>query len=157
MKNSRLILLVSTLIIFFSSFGLTQPGRRIHAHRAIRRTAVVLIYAHKQVKEHKNFTGDLARAVRHQRYARFLFHQGKYVRAIHHARRARQLAFLAINANKGTVNKDWQPNKEEIADAADDKELDKELPKETESLTDEQLILQELTDVDLEEAAANPK
>lgn len=153
MKHARLTLLLSALMIFISSFSFAQPAKRRHAHRAIRRTAVVLIYAHKQVKENKVYTGNLARAVRHQRYARFLFHKGKYVRAIHHTRRARQLAFLAINANKGSVNKDWELSKEENEGAPADKELEKELPKDSEGLTDEQLILSELSDVDLAEAA----
>lgn len=161
MKHARITLLLSALMILISSFSLAQPRKRMHAHRAIRKTAVVLIYAHKQVKENKNYTGNLARAVRHQRYARFLFHQGKYARAMHHARRARQLGFLAINANKGAVQKDWQPGKDENGDGktadADDKTLEKELPKDSEGLTDEQLILQELTDIDLAEAAAKDK
>jgi len=152
MKNPRSILLLSALLVLFSSFSFGQPRKRMHAHRAIRKTAVVLVYAHKQVKQNKVYTGNLARSVRHQRYARFLFRKGKYARAIHHTRRARQLAFLAINANKGTINKEWEPAKEDTAGAPEDKELEKELPKDSENLTDEQLILQELTDVDLEEA-----
>lgn len=152
MKKTRFILFLSALLVFFSSFAFAQPAKRKHAHRAIRKTAVVLLYAHKQVKQNKVYTGNLARAVRHQRYARFLFHKGKFVRALHHTRRARMLAFVAINANKGTVSKEWETNKEENQGAPDDKELEKELPAETASLTDEQLILQELTDVDLEEA-----
>ncbi len=151
--KTRITLFVSAALILLSSFSFAQPAKRAHAHRAIRRTAAVLIYAHKQVKENKVYTGNLARAVRHQRYARFLFKQGKYVRAIHHARRARQLGFLAINANKGVVQKDWEPNKDEAGDkTADDKTLEKELPSEGAGLTDEQLIAQELTDIDLEEA-----
>ncbi len=159
MKHARFTLLLSALMILISSFSFAQPGKRRHAHRAIRRTAVVLVYAHKQVKENKNFTGDLARAVRHQRYARFLFKQGHFARAIHHSRRARLLAFSSINANKGVVQKDWEPNKDEYGNKADaeDSNLEKELPKNSEGLTDEQLIMQELTDVDLAEAAANDK
>lgn len=154
MKSSRFILLASAFMLLLSSFSFAQRGKRVHAHRAIRRTAVVLVYAHKQVKENKVYTGNLARAVRHQRFARFLFHKGKYFRAIHHTRRARQLAFLAINANKGSVNKEWELSKEDNEGApSDDKELEKELPKDSEGLTDEQLILSELSDIDLAEAA----
>lgn len=154
MKPIRIILLLSALLLFFSS--LTQPKKRAAAHRAVRKTAAVIHHAHKHVKENKVYTGNLARAVRHQRHARFLYRQGKYARAIHHTRRARQLAFLAISANKGAIKKDWQPGTNESHGAADDKELEKELPKDSEGLTDEQLILQELTDIDLEEAAAGP-
>jgi len=157
MKNSRFILFVSAILMLLSSISFAQPAKRRQAHRAIRKTAVVILYAHKQVKQNKVYTGNLARSVRHQRYARFLFHKGKYVRAIHHARRARMLAFLAINANKGAVNKEWELAKEDNEGAPDDKALEKELPSETASLTDEQLILQELSDVDLEEAAGKDK
>lgn len=152
----RPALLLSALLVLFNSAGLAQPQKRAAAHRAVRKTAAVIHHAHKQVKQNKVYTGNLARAVRHQRHARFLYRQGKYRRAIHHTRRARQLAFLAISANKGTVQKDWQPAKDESQGKVDDKELEKELPKDSEGLTDEQLILQELTDIDLEEAAAGP-
>lgn len=157
MKN-RFVIVIAGLLVFLTALSYGQPGKRIHAHRAIRRTAAVLRYTQQQVKEHKVFTGDLARAVRHQRYARFLYRQGKYQRALHHTRRARQLAFIAIQANKGTVQKDWQPNKEEKdTGSASDKELDQELPKDSEGLTDEQLILSQLSDIDLEEAVGGGK
>lgn len=156
MKPVRITLLLSAFLLFIGVTGLAQPRKRAAAHRAVRKTAAVIHHAHKQVKQNKVYTGNLARAVRHQRHARWLYRQGKYVRAIHHTRCARQLAFLAISANKGTVQKDWQPAKDESQGKVNDKELEKELPKDSEGLTDEQLILQELTDIDLEEAAAGP-
>lgn len=154
-----LFALLPALLLLLSNFTFAQPGKRLLARRAIRKTATVIIYTQKQVKENKVYTGNLARAVRHQRYARFLFRQGKYGRAVHHTRRARRLAFLAIQANKGAVQADWQPTTEENANPASDTDLDKELPKDNENLTDEQVILQELNDIDLEDAVneKNPK
>jgi hypothetical protein len=104
---------------------------KVHARRVIRRTAVVILTAQKKVKEGKVYTGDLARAVAHQRYARRLYLQGKYLRAMHHSRRARRLAILAIQANKGQETADMADDKEDEAvmneNPVSDTELDTEL------------------------------
>lgn len=143
------------LFVLLTGIGLgdlvAQPARRVGARKAIRRTATVILYAQKQVKEHKVYTGNLAKAVRHQRHARFLFRNGKYVRAIHHTRRARQLAFLAIQANKGSIDNDWdlsndEPLKEKVPG---DAELESELS--SANLTDQDIINAVLDDIDVGE------
>jgi len=116
----------------------TAPRRaeRVHAKRVIRRTAIVIRHAHNCVKENKNYTGDLARSIAHQRYARKLYFEGKYLRAMHQSRRARQLAILSIKANKGTEpanaanekEDDDIMNAEPVSDADLDKELDQQMP-----------------------------
>ena len=94
----------------------------------------------------------MAKSVRHQRYARFLFRQGKFVRAIHQSRRARQLAFLVIQANKGNVNKEWELTQDEKpAGSPTDEALEKELPADAENLTDEKLADSDLKDIDLDD------
>ena len=144
------IVLALIMMIGLSSFA--QPGQRIAAKKCIRRTTVVMMHAHKKLKENKVYTGNMAKSVRHQRYARFLFRQGKFLRAIHQSRRARQLAFFVIQANKGTVEKGWELNKEENpAGAPTDAELEKELPADTENTTDEKLAGEDLKDIDVEE------
>ncbi len=145
MKLSKIIL----FLLLFTGFGIpenahAQRGQRtprqkaaarkadkIHARRVIRRTAYVILHAQKKVKENKNYTGDLARAVAHQRYARKLYFQGKFLRAMHQSRRARHFAILAIQANKGTETADMKLDPEDEAvmndTPANDAELDKEL------------------------------
>lgn len=153
MKNIKLIIAFFLLLGFSENmFSIVQPGQRIAARKCIRRTAVVLVHANNKLKENKVYTGNMARAVRHQRYARFLFRQGKFLRAIHQSRRARQLAFLVIQANKGNVNKDWELTQEEKpANGPSDAELEKELPADTENLTDEKIASSDLKDVDLDD------
>lgn len=147
MKNIFIALL---LFAGFTSFA--QPGQRIAAKKCIRRTTVVMMHAHKLLKENKVYTGNMSKSVRHQRYARFLFRKGKFVRAIHQSRRARQLAFLVISANKGTANKDWELTSEENpAGAPTDAELEKELPADKDNMTDEKLANEDLKDIDVEE------
>ena len=149
MKNILLSLLV---LVGFSVKSMNSPAERIAARKCIKRTTVVLMHAHKKLKEHKVYTGNMAKAVRHQRYARFLFRQGKFLRAIHQSRRARQLAFLVIQANKGTVEKDMELTSEEKpAGAPTDEELEKELPADAENMTDEKLAAGDLKDIDLDD------
>lgn len=147
MKNTIIALM---LVLGFSAF--ISPAERIAAKKCIRRTTVVMMHAHKLLKEHKVYTGNMVKSVRHQRYARFLFRQGKFVRAIHQSRRARQLAFLVIQANKGTSEKGWELTAEENpAGAPSDAELEKELPADTENLSDEKIAAGDLKDIDVDE------
>jgi len=128
-----------------------REARKDQARAAIKKTVVVIHAAHKKVKENKVYTGNLARSVAHQRFARKLYLQGHYLRAINHTRRARMLAFLALKANKGEVPKDAEMAQDEVksmpADSSLDAELLKEMPKET--MKDEAVIAQ-ISDVDVD-------
>lgn len=170
MKAKNLVL----LFLAFLGFGLLNeldaqrgPGTRrnhpaaarqadkVHARRVIRRTAIVIRHAHTLVKENKNYTGDLARSIAHQRYARKLYFNGRYLRAMHQSRRGRQLALLSIKANKGTepagsgYEKEDEEimNAEKVSDADLDTELDKEMPGY--STKDEDFVNAALEEIDL--------
>jgi len=129
-----------------ASFSAGPPQVKKHqAKRIIRKTAVVILIAHKKVKEGKIYTGNLARATSHQKYALHLYRTGKYFRAIHHSRRARMLALAAIKANKGGETSDMNYSKEDEAlfkAGPNDDELDKDLAaaRPTEATKDEEII-----------------
>ncbi|CAN5145639.1 hypothetical protein BH09BAC5_BH09BAC5_08320 [soil metagenome] len=128
---------------------------KIHARRVLRRTAFVINHAQKQVRENKNYTGDLARAVAHQRFARKLYLQGKFLRAMHQSRRARSFAILAIKANKGTESADMKLDPEDDAVMNDSPVSDADLDKELETASpgysqkDEDFINAAISDIDL--------
>ena len=133
----------------------TRQADKVHARRVIRRTAYVILKAQKQVKENKNYTGDLARAIAHQRYARKLYFQGEFLRAMHQSRRARQFAILAIQANKGTETADMKLDAEDdavmndnpVSDADLDKDLNTAMPGY--STNDQDFVDAALDDIDL--------
>ena len=145
MKTIHKTILILLLGIFISPLaGLAQkgkkkPGEKIVAHRVLVKTSFVIHHAYKKVKENKVYTGNLARAVRHQKYARMLYRQGKFFRAMHQSRRARYFAILAIQANKGDETADMKYSKEDEAqmskgapsDADLDKEADAALPNDS--------------------------
>jgi superfamily II RNA helicase len=89
---------------------------KFQARKVLHRTSIVIYYAHKQVKASKNYTGDLAKAIGHQKHARKLYLQGKYYRAIHHSRVARAFAVKAIKANKAKEIEEckFTPEEEEL-------------------------------------------
>lgn len=150
MKKFVLFMLVG--LIGYVSYANTSinPKHRKTSKDAIRRTAVVLRHAQKKVKENKNYTGNFLKAVRHQRAARTLWKAGKFGRALWHTRKSRQLAFLAIKANKGTVDKAWEMGKDEnISGEAQptDEEMEKDLPAITG--TEEDFVNAELEEIDL--------
>jgi hypothetical protein len=169
MKTSRLLIFFFLLLgTGISETAYAQRGPRtprqkaavrkadkIHARRVIRRTAYVILAAQKKVKENKNYTGDLARAVAHQRYARKLYFQGKFLRAMHQSRRARYFAILAIQANKGTETADMKLDPEDDAVMNDSPTTDAELDKELEtanpgySQKDQDFVDAALNDIDL--------
>jgi hypothetical protein len=76
-------------------------NKQDRARMFLKRTVVVIIEAKKKVDENKVYTGNLAKAVNHQKFARRLFKEGRYGQAVQHSRRARHLAILAIRANRG--------------------------------------------------------
>lgn len=167
MKMSRYFSLMLLFLMVGITYAEAQPGRRrapaakvrkaekVHARRVIRRTAFVIHAAHKAVKEHKVYTGNLARSVAHQRFARKLFARGRFLRAMHQSRLARRYAILALQANKGTETAEMRFDKEDEdimnSEAVADKELQDELDKEMPgySTKDEDFMDKEIPDIDL--------
>lgn len=128
---------------------------KVHARRVIRRTASVILIAQKKVQENKNYTGDLARAIAHQRYARKLYLRGEFLRAMHQSRRARYFAILSIQANKGTETADMKldPEDEQVMNEnpSSDADIDKDLNSASPgySQKDEDFVNAALNDIDL--------
>lgn len=124
-----------------------------HARKVLHRTSVVIFHAHKQVKLNKNYTGDLAKAIAHQKLAKKLYLKGKYYRAIHQSRVARIFAVKAIKANKGSMIEECKmtPEEEELMkNGPSDDDLIAELGKENPGAKykDEDSIISE-PDIDL--------
>jgi hypothetical protein len=144
------------LLFLLPAFVFAGPGPQVkkeQAKRVLRRTAVVILVAHRKVKEGHIYTGNLAKAIAHQKFARKLYREGKYWRAIHQSRRAKFLAVQAIKANKGAESAEMRYSKEDEevmkggpSDDALDAELQKEMPGQ--SMKDEDVIGSE-PDVDL--------
>lgn len=141
--------LLKTILVLFllPAFTIAQPPvvKKERARHVLRKTAVIILVAHKKVKEGKVYTGNLARAIAHQKYAIKLYRMGEFYRAIHQSRRARHFAILAIKANKGAEMKEWEYSKEEqgaLKEGPKDEELDKEMQKEmaAEPVKDEEVI-----------------
>lgn len=136
-----------------TAFTITGTVKKDQARLTIRKTAVIIIIAYKKVKEGKVYTGNLARAVAHQKYAIKLYRAGEYFSAIHHSRRARFLAIEVIKANKGAEMEEWKLSKEEqsaTANGPKDEELDKNLAKEMpDELTRDQEVIAAPIDVNL--------
>jgi hypothetical protein len=158
LNKFMLLLLVGLFIVPAAGFAQKKhkPGQKIAAHRVIRKTAFVIHHAHKKVKENKVYTGNLARAIRHQKYARILYRNGKFLRAMHQSRRARHFALLAIKANKGEETADLNFSKEDEdlmkKNAPSDSDLDREVDEQmkNEPTKDEDIINSD-PDVDLKD------
>ena len=127
---------------------------KFQARKVLHRTAVVVFHAHKLVKQNKNYTGDLAKSIAHQRYAKKLYAQGKYYRAVHQSRVARIYALKAIKANKGTEIEECKLTPEEgelMKNGPTDDELIAEMTKESPpgtKMKDEDNLISE-PDIDL--------
>lgn len=161
MKYIRPLLLLLVLVVGTTELN-AQPRRpavrhadKVHARRVIRRTAYVILAAQKKVKENKVYTGDLARAIAHQRLARKLYFRGEFLRAMHQSRRARYFAILAIQANKGTETSDMKldaqddqvMNDNPVSDADLDAQLNTESPGYSQN--DEDFVNAVLDDIDI--------
>jgi hypothetical protein len=159
-----ILVLFSLLLSGVLTEATAQPRLRFKTNRVLRKTAVVLVAAHHQLKLNHHFTGNFARAVAHQRFAKRQYAQGNFRRAIHHSRRARMLALTVIRDNKGTPKKEWEfaadenapvgkDAKENITDAQLDEELMKDNPNQT--FNDEDLVEKALEDIDVEDIVEN--
>lgn len=174
MKTKTLITLKSLLIIAFLNFGnsifaqhhqpnhppkglnrATMPSRQpsmMQAQKVLKRTHFVILKAHQAVKKNKNYTGDLARAVAHQKQAKKMFAMKNPYKAILHSKHARMYAFKVLQANKANadVDQSYQFNKEEtdLAGIEDNSAtLDKELEKTT--FDDKTVTDKEMTELEV--------
>jgi hypothetical protein len=159
-----LLFLFAFLLSGVLSDVIGQPRLRFKTNRVLRKTAVVLVAAHHQLKTNRHFTGNFARAIAHQRFAKRQYVQGNFRRAIHHSRRARMLALTVIRDNKGTPKKEWDfasdenaPGGKDTKDNPTDTQLDQELIKDNPNQTfnDEDLVDKILDDVDVEDIVDN--
>jgi hypothetical protein len=133
MQYKKVLLLVLSMLLLIAFTGPVFAGyleNRIAAKNMIRRTAFVIRVARRDVNEHRVYTGDLARAIAHQKLAKKLFADGEYMRAMHQTKWARHLAKKAIYANKGVVPGEANLTTEELsltANSPSGEELDRDL------------------------------
>jgi len=118
--------IIYSLIIILLSLGMNSNNiiaqkNKARAKEFINRTNSILKYAKEAVQKNKVYTGDLNKAIHHQKYARKLFKEGKFKTASFHSQRARSLAFQAIKANKTEV-------KPSMNLTADEQDLIKDIP-----------------------------
>lgn len=126
-KFSSIFIVVLALIVFQAS---AQVTIKQDARNFINHTNNVIMKAKGAVEVGQVYTGDVVKAVHHQKYAREMFKQGKFNSAIFHSFRARQLAIAAIKANKAKVTDDMQVTPSEkplLKDVPNDKNLDGEV------------------------------
>lgn len=134
-KMNYFRLLIPTLVLTLT-LGLAQAQgtakhnpMRLASYNALSKTAMVIKDAQGKVKAGRVYTGKLARAVNHQRFAVKLHRKGEYVSAIHHSRYARRLAVDAIKANRGKVAGSMETDDAVIKEASPpDAELDGAIP-----------------------------
>ncbi len=149
MKKHFSLLLIIAFALICQTNNLFAQGGKHEAKAFLNRTNGIIMKAKGAVEVGKVYTGDVVKAVHHQKYARQMFKEGKYMKAIHHSYRARLLAFEAIKANKAAVSDDMQLSKEEkplIEKVPDNKVLDSEV-KIPQNVKDESLLKEKEEDV----------
>lgn len=123
--------IISSVLAMLFVFQLVHatPKERIKARSVIQKTIKVILHARQIVKKNQVYTGDLAKAVKHQKYSRILFKEGKFQRAAFQSLRARHFARLAIQANKGKeiIEMKNSAEEEKLENKPADQELDLEV------------------------------
>ena len=125
-----------------------------YAQKVLKRTHFVIVKAKMAVAKNKNYSGDLAKAVAHQKQAKKLFAMKNSHRAILHSRQARMYAFKSLEANKasGDVDQSYQFNKEENTLAGpEDKSLNLEKDLEQTTFDDKMVTDKEMTEMEVME------
>lgn len=133
-----------------------QHQSMVHAQKVLKRTHFVIVKAKMAVAKNKNYTGDLAKAVAHQKQAKKMFAMKNPHHAILHSRQARMYAFKSLEANKATadVDQSYHFNKEETALAGvEDKSLNLEKELEQTTFDDKMVTDKEMTEMEVLETA----
>ena len=81
--------------------------------KTLVRTSEMMKQARTLVETSKNYTGKLAKASMHQRYAVLLFKENNFVKAVHHTRRARFLCFEIFKENNKEIPQGFEFGKQE--------------------------------------------
>jgi hypothetical protein len=149
------ILLISLVFSLTGLSAIAQSQDKVKTHNLLGRTAAVILQAQKDLMQEKNFKGDFAKAVAHQRFAKKLVFRRNLQKAAMHSRYARMLAFKVIRENKKQVNPEWQFTDEEKSLFTDisDSELQKEMERMNSkvAVNDEELVDKDMSDIQVEE------
>jgi hypothetical protein len=152
MNSTKSNLLFFILLLLFLPLTAQKPVPRDKALNVLLRTNRFIGHAHMAVSRGKVYTGNLGKAVKHQRYAKALFQKGNYLRAIQHSRRARLFALEAVKANKVKPTSDASvtPEETEMMGTITDQELDADLTKDNVvELKDEDLVKNNKLELDV--------
>jgi len=151
MSTFKPLALVSLIWLLAAGSAFAFNIHRADARREITATRYVIIRAHRAVNQGRVFTGDLALAVRHQRFAISLFKAGEFERSFYQTIRARRLAYAAIRANKGAITR-RELAEIEVYNAHSDEELDADFQKNgpQESIKDEDVVSQDSAKLDID-------
>lgn len=124
------------------------------AIKVLKRTNHVIVDAKKAVNKYKVYSGDLSRALHHQKLAKKLMNHNKVNQSMQHSRIAREYAFKSIKVNKGTINKEYEFTQEEknfMGKNTPNDELDADLKSQTPSADykDENVTDKDMTELDV--------
>lgn len=125
---------------------------------SMNRTNNAIDKAYQSVQKNKVYSGNLAKAVYHQKLAKKYLKENNNYRALHHTRVARFQAFMSIRANKEFTENEWdytQKEQEMFGKGIPNDELTTELNKtySTENLKDETISEEDLKDIEVAKVA----
>ncbi|MFH2142813.1 MAG: hypothetical protein ABIJ97_10340 [Bacteroidota bacterium] len=143
MKKSVLSVLVVLFIsafitstVFSQAIKPQKTGKtpQEKSKNVINKTSNAIFEAQLAVKEGKNYTGDLATAIRHQKFAQKLYSEKEFIKAAEHSLYARKHAVAACKANNRIVKPEYekQPTAEVAATLRPDSDLVNEIASQEE-------------------------
>ena len=124
------------------------------AINVLKRTNHVIVYARRSVVKNKVYSGDLSKAIYHQKLAKKLMNLKKTNKAMQHSRIAREYAFKSIRANKERVDGTYNFTEEEyevMGKNISNEELERELKESNPSVIfkDEKISDEDMTDLEV--------
>jgi len=129
-----------------------------NATKVLRKTNLVITSARKAVQKSKNNTGNLSKAIAHQKLAKKMLNGHRVHSAVNHSKIARIYAFKAIRLNRGEMKGEWNFTKEEneimggkVSDTELEQELNDEMP--TANTDDTKVTDKEMSEIEILETA----
>lgn len=125
---------------------------------SMNRTNGAIDKAYQSVQKNKVYSGNLAKAVQHQKLAKKYLKENNNYRALHHSRVARSQAFMAIRVNKEFTENKWdytQKEQEMFGSGIPNDELEAEVTKtySANDLKDENISNEDLKDIEVAKVA----
>ena len=153
MKKYNKTFFVSVIFVLLVQITWALPAvEKAKAKVTLMKTNRAIGVAHMVIKKTRSFSGLLGKSVKHERFAKKLYNEGKYDRAVYHSLKARQYAGEIMKASNAKTTSDFllSADEKQWADSSpSDQELEDEVNKDNPAVIKDEDLMNGSLDLDV--------